>query len=495
MTNASNESKRPNILWICTDQQRFDTLGCYGNEYVKTPNLDKLAKNGVKFNLTYSQSPVCTPSRASFLTGRYPRTTRCRQNGQTIPKDEVLVTKLLADKGYNCGLSGKLHLSACHTSVCKTTEKRIDDGYSAFYWSHHPDSEEHIESNWANNEYNLWLRENGMKYTRIPYRGSKQVQETVMPSKYHHTTWCVNKAVNFIEANALYENPWLFSVNIYDPHHAFDPPTGYMDRYMEKLDDIPMPNYTPGELDDKPIFQKREFVNGAYNNIKNFIYNDMSEYDHKLVRASYWAMVDLIDEQVGRLIEALERTNQLENTIVIFTSDHGEMLGDHGIYMKGPHFYDCSVRVPLIISCPGKISQGVESEALVELTDLAPTILEAVGMEVYSGMQGKSIWKILTGEADLNAHRQDVYSEFYNAMHQHKNPSPFLTMIRNEKYKMVCQHGEDMGELYDMETDPDETNNLWNSPEHEKIKYKMLKRLCDRIAETCDPLPEREAFY
>lgn len=110
--------KRPNILWICTDQQRFDTLGCYGNRFVRTPNLDRVAQTGVLFDYAFCQNPVCTPSRASFLTGRYPRTTRCRQNGQSIPADEVLVTRLLRDAGYVCGLSGKLHLAPLHPDVC-----------------------------------------------------------------------------------------------------------------------------------------------------------------------------------------------------------------------------------------------------------------------------------------------------------------------------------------------------------------------------------------
>ncbi len=116
------QPNRPNILWICTDQQRYDTLGCYGNAFVKTPFLDRLAAEGVLFEYCYSQSPVCTPSRAAFLTGRYPRTTRCRQNGQSIPTDEVLITRLLAEDGYICGLSGKLHLSVCHPSACPGTE-------------------------------------------------------------------------------------------------------------------------------------------------------------------------------------------------------------------------------------------------------------------------------------------------------------------------------------------------------------------------------------
>ena len=135
-----SDISRPNILWICTDQQRWDTLGCYGNPYVHTPHIDRLASEGVLFERCFSQSPVCTPSRASFLTGRYPRTTRCRQNGQDIPDDEVLVTRLLADAGYVCGLAGKLHLSACNPSVTPEMEPRIDDGYEVFHWSHdtHP---------------------------------------------------------------------------------------------------------------------------------------------------------------------------------------------------------------------------------------------------------------------------------------------------------------------------------------------------------------------
>ena len=488
------DNRKPNVLWICADQQRYDTLGCYGNQYVNTPNLDALAKSGVKFNYAYSQSPVCSPSRAAFMTGRYPRTTRCRQNGQMIPADEALVSRIFRDNGYNCGLSGKLHLAPCHTSVCKTTEKRIDDGYSVFNWSHHPMDYGNKNSNWANNEYQTWLRENGHTYKDEPYKGSKHVK-TGMSEELHQTTWCVNKAINFIEANTLYGNPWFFSVNLFDPHHPFDPPKEYLERYIDMIDEIPLPNYKNGELDNKPAFQREEFRNGAYNNIKQFRYENMSEYDHRLVKAAYWAMVDLIDRQIGRLTEFLKNQGLLENTIIIFTSDHGEMLGDHGIYMKGPHFYDCSVRVPLIMSWEGRIKGNTDSDALVELIDIAPTLLEAAGIPIYEGMQGKSLLSLLTGNADIHHHREDVMSEYLNAMPTHKNPGAFLTMLRDRRYKLVRSHGDELGELYDMENDPEETANLWETLEYEPVKNKMIKRLCDRIAFTCDPLPVREAGY
>ena len=150
----------PNILWICTDQQRRDTICALGNPRIRTPNLDRLVAEGVSFTSAYSQSPICTPSRASFLTGRYPRTTRARQNGQKIPEDERLITRMLADVGYDCGLVGKLHLASCHKKV----ESRIDDGYRVFHWSHHP------APDWPENEYIQWMEGKGKTWDALYHR-------------------------------------------------------------------------------------------------------------------------------------------------------------------------------------------------------------------------------------------------------------------------------------------------------------------------------------
>lgn len=496
-------ARKPNVLWICTDQQRWDTLGCYGNRRVRTPNIDLLARRGMLFESAYCQSPICTPSRSSFLTGRYPRTTRCRQNGQSIPEDEVPVTRLLADAGYVCGLSGKLHISACDPTVTPVTERRIDDGYAEFHWSHDHDPE------WVENEYIKWLREQGLTYQTEPFHGSPYVQAG-MPAEQHQTTWCAQKAIDFIRNMEHFDRPWLFSVNIFDPHHPFDPPEDYLRRYLDRIDDIPLPDYQPGELDTKPDFQSIDHQ-GAYGQSTDlfdssgppesnaqcsyFSAAEIAEEDHRMVRAAYWAMVDLIDEQVGRMLEALERTGQMENTLVIFTSDHGEMLGDHGIYLKGPYFYEPAVHVPMIVSWPGVIEAGRRSEALVELVDLAPTLLDAADLPRYPGMQGSSLWPMLTGEASLDHHRDDVYCEYYNAMPWHTDPAAHATMVRTERYKLVMMHGLSAGELYDLEQDPEETRNLWDDPDRAAIKYEMLQRLCDRMAWTVDPLPEREAPF
>ena len=485
--------RAPNILWICTDQQRFDTLGCTGNTFVHTPNIDRLGQQGTLFERVYSQSPVCTPSRASFLTGRYPRTTRTRQNGQDIPADERLVSRILADEGYACGLSGKLHLSACHPSAAPLMERRIDDGYTEFHWSHHPArlTQRGATNNWAANEYDIWLRERGAEYDVTPFEGSAHVQVGMAP-ELHQTTWCAEKAIAFMQAHAGLDHPWLFSVNIYDPHHAFDPPLEYLQPYLDRLDEIPLPNYVPGELSDKPEIQTIDHE-GAYGRRAGFEYDKMTDRDHRLVRAAYWAMCDLIDAQVGRMLDALEATGQRDNTIVIFMSDHGEMLGDHGIYLKGSYFYEAAVHVPLIISGPG-IPVGARVSEMVELTDLTPTVLELVGLEPEPGMQGHSFAKLLRGEGGKG--REDIYSEYYNAMPWHPDSvNPQATMVRTDRMKMVAVHGVNEGELYDLAADPGENHNLWFDPAHAADKLEMYRLLCDRMAWTVDPLPLRRAEY
>ncbi|MFE5323265.1 sulfatase [Paenibacillus sp. NPDC056579] len=476
-------SDKPNILWICTDQQRFDSLGCYGNQYVRTPNIDKLASNGLLFENAYSQSTVCAPSRGSFLTGRYPRTVRLRKNGQNIPDSEVLVTKLLHDAGYTCGLSGKLHLSACFPTASHGTEHRIDDGYDMFHWSHHP------KDDWATNEYSQWLRAKGKKFAARPVEGCEYVVYGP-DAEDHQAAWCAEKAIDYIQAHEGKRQPWVFSVNIFAPHHPFDPPESYLKRYLNMLDELPLPNYYEGEPESKTSGQRRDHQ-GAYANPKLYPFNKMSDSDHRYLTAAYYAMVELIDDQVGRMLEALERTGQLDNTIVVFMSDHGELLGDHGVYLKGAHFYEPSVHVPLIVSWPAVIKQPDRPSTFVELVDLAPTFLEAAGIERHPGMQGKSLMKLWSGEtAD---HRSDVYCEAYESSNRKPYGMEYAMMVRDRTHKLVVYHTRQDGELYDLETDPGERRNLWSSSEHASVKLRMMELLCHRMAETIDPLPEKLA--
>ncbi len=494
-------TKRPNILMICTDQQRWDTLGATGNTFVNTPDIDALYAGGAAVPSAYCQSPVCTPSRASFLTGRYPRTTRTRQNGQDIPADERLLPRILADAGYACGLAGKLHISACHPDVSPVYERRIDDGYHVFHWSHHPAmamSENPRGGgfarlpNWPLNAYNLWLSEKGARYETQAFEGCEHI--SIGPeAENHQTTFCAEKTIEFLNAHKGGDTPWMFSVNFFDPHHPFDPPKSYLDRYLERLDDIPLPPYVEGELDNKPTYQGIDH-RGAYGGNAGLPFDKMSDRDHRLVRAAYYAMCDLVSDQVGRIVKALQDSGQREDTLVVFMSDHGELLGDHGIYLKGPFFYEPSIRVPLVLNWPGVIPpQSVDG--LVELVDLMPTLLEAAGLPEEPGVQGKSLWNgIVAGKG--RSQRENVFCEYVNAMSWHAQDRPtILSMVRNDRNKLIVDHGLNGGELYDLKEDPGETNNLWDDADHAQVKSEMLLAMCDRLAFTADPLPERKADW
>ncbi|MEC9080180.1 MAG: sulfatase-like hydrolase/transferase, partial [Verrucomicrobiota bacterium] len=190
----------PNVLWICTDQQRYDTIRALGNRHINTPCIDQLAANGVTFTHAFAQSPVCTPSRAAFMTGRYPRTTKCRQNGQALPPNEKLVSRLFADAGYTCGLAGKLHLATCANG---TVESRIDDGYEVFHWSHHP------QPDWPENAYTQWLHTQGTSWEELYGGPSTPYIKHGIPEAYNQTTWCAEMAIQFIHEQK--HRPWFFS--------------------------------------------------------------------------------------------------------------------------------------------------------------------------------------------------------------------------------------------------------------------------------------------
>ena len=488
-----------NILWVCADQLRADKLGCNGDRFADTPNIDRMAENGVNFTNAYCQNPTCTPSRASFLTGRYPRTCGCRQNGQPLPMDEILVTKLLADNGYRCGLAGKLHIRPNHPAVAPNGEKRSDDGYSVFH------SSGSGRRGWGSYEYRSWLKSKGVSFHVENYPDTVYVQYG-MDLPHHHTTWCFEKARDFIEEAAANKTPWLFSVNTYDPHHPFDPPRELLDKYEKKMSEFPLPNYVEGELDNKNIFQKQDHES-SYNSYAArpklpYIshgadsaaigYEELTGREHRLLRAAYYAMIELIDRQLGETLDLIDRLGQRENTIVIFMADHGEMLGDHGIYLKGPHFYEPAVNIPLIMSCPGLIRDHVTSKALVELIDIAPTLCEAGEVKHQVQMQGRSLWKLLTDREAEDRHRDSVYCEYYNSMPWHQTPKAYCTMRFDGRYKIVAVHSTDEYELYDLQKDPGETHNYWNDPEYAEIRLRLLQKLCDSMAYTADPMEERK---
>ena len=442
----SSSPTPPNVLWICTDQQRWDSIAALGNRHINTPNIDRLAAAGTACTNAFCQAPICTPSRASFLTGCYASTVHGCSNGNSHWAEAApLVTGLLADAGYCCGLAGKLHLAGAHGRI---EPRPRDDGYSVFHWSHDP------RDTWpAGHAYRDWVADRGA------HLGRTYAKLGYMPAELHQTTFCADRAIEFMEFS--WTQPWLMSVNIFDPHAAFDPPADYLARY--NLDDMPAPAYQPSDLAAQELLKGVDFQTAA---------RDPDSFDARGKIAAYYAMIELIDHNVGRMLDALERTGQADNTLVIFTSDHGEMLGDHGLIQKGCRFYEGLVRVPLMLSWPGRIGAGQHSDALVELTDLAPTLLEAAGEPVPEWMQGRSLLPMSTGAAPLDRHRDAVWCEYFDALDA--PDATRATMYRRGRYKLVVYHGHGLGELYDLERDPGEFDNLWDDPRHAALKADLL---------------------
>jgi arylsulfatase A-like enzyme len=469
--------RMPNVLWIVADQQRFDTIAGLNNPHIHTPNLQKLTAESATFTHAFVQNPVCSPSRASFLTGRYPHTTGLRANGQRIRPNEQLVPRVLTGHGYTCGLAGKLHLSPCAGG---RNEDRIDDGYQVFWWSHD------LSDSWpGKNMWHVWLKDRGIKWPEPPPR--TQAWGVPVDPKYTQTAWCSDMAIQFMREQRKF-NPWLMSVNIFQPHHPFWPTQDYLSRYDP--DKMPSPKYQDGELDSKPVFQRIDHQAAYGGTGVSFAKTD--DATHRKITAAYYAMIEQVDTEVGRMLKVLEDTGQADNTIVIYMSDHGEMLGDHGIYLKGPYFYDCMMRVPLIVRWPGRYKAGLRSDALVEMVDIAPTLFEAAGVPIPSGVQGRSLAPILTGKT--TTHRDSVYSEHFDSSFLY-DPPPMAASVRTETHKLSYYHNLGTGELYDLQKDPGEVQNLWTSASAKDVRGEMMEKLMGRMIGTIDPLPERKSVW
>lgn len=482
--------QRPNILWYCTDQQRFDTIGALGNPHIRTPNLDRFVAEGTAFTHAYCQSPICTPSRASFLTGMYPSRVHNPRNGNGWAHREVaanLVTRQLAEAGYDGGLVGKLHLAGAFNG----REPRVNDGYRYFKYSHAPRNDWPLDQH----DYAAWVQAQGVdpysvllhNFDRRHLTGALMEptpEQDNTPPEVHQTTWGTEASVEFITQPRPADQPWFLSVNVYDPHPPFNPPWEYYRRYDP--DALPGPYFRPTDLEH----QGRLTASGIDFQSES---QPPEDFEGKKLQAAYYAMIEQIDDQFGRLLDALEASGQADRTIVIFTSDHGESAGDYGLTQKGCRFFDGLSRVPLIWRLPRQIQAGLRSDALVELTDIAPTLLEYAGLPVPEAMQGQTLRPILSGDAPPDTHRDFVRCEYLDAVD--KPDHTFATMYRDRRWKLNVYHGHGIGELFDMEADPQEHDSLWDSPEHRDIKLDLMQRSFDATVLAADPGPPRVSSY
>ncbi|MGH2534579.1 MAG: sulfatase-like hydrolase/transferase [Thermomicrobiales bacterium] len=481
---------RPNILLICTDQQRYDALGCYGNPHVQTPAIDALAGEGVLFEQCYVQNPVCSPARASLMTGQYVHNHGLWANGVSLPRDAPLVSRALADNGFDCGLIGKLHLGSAFGG---RTEKRLDDGFRVFEWAHDPSHRS------PENQYHRWLEANHPElYAEAVSRGRDQGDGAItfdnMPTEAHYSHWVGDRAIDFLERGRDPDHPFFLWANFYDPHHPFIAPKEYLDRYDPAS--LATPINRPGALATKPPIQA-DISQAAYaGHARGFATYESDEIQQ--IVAAYYAMVSFIDDETRRILAKLDELGLAENTLVIFTSDHGEMLGDHELLLKGPMFYEGAVRVPLILRWPGRLPAGERRADLVQWMDLCATFLDVAGLPSLPGSHAESLLPLARGDDATG--RGWALCEYRDSGHPY-DPPVHVTMLRRGNHKICVHHGPPAtdrsrtGELYDLAADPNELHNRWDDAAAATIRADLERFLLDILVATEDRSQPREAFW
>lgn len=473
-----------NILLICTDQQRYDAIGAANNPHIQTPNLDRLAADGVLFENCYVPSPVCAPSRASLMTGQYPQVHGLHANGVDIPSDAELFTHRLAEDGYDCGLVGKFHLGACDHG---RTEPRIADGFRVFRWAHDP-----YEGS-SENAYHQWLRHRfPHHYERAMRIGGQEVFDR-MPAEAHYSHWVGSEAVDYLRSARDKSKPFCFVVNFFDPHHGFGAPDEYRARY--DADTLPPP--ITSDLATKPEVYTEASIASYAGTAPGF--RDYTAEEIQDIKAHYYAMVSLIDDEVGAILDALDAEGLTDNTLVVFTSDHGEMLGDHQLLLKGPMMFEGATRVPLIMRWPGNLPAGERREQLVSWVDLAPTLLGAAEARGLARCQGQDIFELAkTGQQD--GLRDWVLCQYRDSCWP-SDPPVHTTMLRQGRWKLVVHHGAPVtsrartGELYDLARDPRERINLWDSPGARDERSRMEGLMLDVLVATEDRFQPRLSAF
>ncbi len=450
------QKTKPNVLLIMTDQHRKDAIGAYGNPVIRTPNLDHLAATGVRFDNCWVQHAACMPSRACIFTGRYPLAHGVRSNGIPLSEDETTLAHVFARNGYRTGGAGKFHFLPHYPyrSPLPMMETHPEPYYGF--------QEFHLGEDGRSGEHWVWIQRHHPEYHLVP--------DHKIPLELHNSAWSASHTIDFIRRCVDKDNPFFAFCSFVDPHHSYNPPAPYKDMYRQE--DMPKPLTREGEGEDKPpkiqaAMKRREGVRDdvAYN------------------RTQYYGEVTFIDDSIGRILKTLDELNVRENTLIVFISDHGDMLGDHGLYFKGVAYWQ-SASVPLIVNWPGHARAGKVVEGIVQEIDVLPTVLDLVGLQTPPGVQGRSQAAIVTTD-DTDTGYEYAYVEHAGSDYT----------LRSLKWRFTFYPGKDYGELYDLEADPDEFVNLWDKAEYHDRKAELTNKLLARIVATRDPLPIKEKPY
>ncbi len=489
--------QKPNVILITTDQQRFDSVGVNGSSFMNTPNMDRLGREGVSFQRAYCPNTVCTPSRVSIMTGLH-LSRHGAYNIGTYAKDfSPFLSTLLREKGYNTYHIGKAHWYPWQVLNAETRDVGMDGAPFKDFAGFHG-AEIHIGHNCygVTGHYAHWIRKKGydpqqFKVHRLFDEDDNGTGEWDMPVHLHPGHWVAERAISFLKDQRP-DRPFYLNLGFQDPHHPHVLPFDYKNRVDPHS--IPLPDREPEKelnvVEHIPHFHKGTIVDSRFcgkfviAGNQNTRWGEYFEDDEKtrMTRAYYYSMVQLIDEQLGRILEAVDQLGLWDNTIVIFTTDHGEMLGDHSIGQKGPLVYEGVTHIPFLMRYPMGFDP-CSVEECVSLVDILPTILDFTGIPDPIRRDGISLKGRLQGQEPIL--RTGVRIEYK----EEPDRIRFKCWVTPE-WKLAIYLGESFGELYNLENDPGEKNNLFYHPDYQNVKNRLLIELLNDM-ERSEPVSER----
>jgi uncharacterized sulfatase len=482
---------RPNILFITSDQQHWNTLSATNPE-ISTPSLDKLGREGVTFTRAYCANPTCTPSRASIITGRYPSQHGAYSLGTKLPESEHTVGEDLSAAGYRTALVGKAHFQP----LKGTDEYPSLESYpimqdlefwrsfhGPFYGFDHVElARNHTDEAHVGQHYAIWMEEKGLSNWRDYFRtptgtNDSQRRKWLIPEEYHYDAWISERTCALLEDYASRKEPFFLWASFFDPHPKYLVPEPWDAMYDPAS--LTVPRVTPGEhernpphfrmtQEEKPDFSVyREPDGSGCHGFRSHL-RDRGELAKDI--AIYYAMISLMDRHIGTILERLDELGLADDTLVLFTTDHGHFYGQHGLIAKGAFHYEDMIRIPMIARYPGRIAPGGACAALQSHVDFAPTFLSFAGLPVPRTMTGVDQSAVWRGE-------EERARDWVVVENRHQPTTIHGKTYVDGRYKLTVYQGRDYGELFDLEEDPGEVGNLWAEPGARELKAELTTKL------------------
>ncbi|MGC6536943.1 MAG: sulfatase-like hydrolase/transferase [Candidatus Puniceispirillaceae bacterium] len=494
---------RPNILFITADQHRADCLGIEGRK-IKTPHLDRLARQGTRFHSAITPCVICQPARASILTGQLPRTHGVHDNGIDLNPEigEAGFAGTLARSGYQTAFFGKAHFSTYHTfseegsgtAECVKSSANYPDSWNGPYMGF-----EHVElmligHNWflpeappRGQHYERWYHKNGRgeELNRLynenakDTKGAAQTWHSKLPVAFHNSTWTADRAINWLQQDNRGDEPFCAWVSFPDPHHPFDAPEPWS--HLHDPAEVDLPKYRKRHFDGRPWWHEQVLTAEPTGTKKNAEtrkkYSRIQEQtDEQLAEiiANTYGQIALIDHQVGRLMEVLDEQGLADNTIVIYSSDHGDWLGDHGLVLKGPMHYEGLLRVPLIMRGPDIAANAICDEPVSTL-DLAATFIDYANTTPSLSQHGSSLRPVLEDGAN-----RDFALNEWELLPTRAGIALSLQTVRTKTAKLTIDRISGAGEMYDLAADPYELQNLFDHEDYADLQAELTAMLESR---------------